>query len=308
MSGTHKGSHPLATMAAMGQLGSEELLYLPACSVIPGARSFMNLPFAVIPGYRFLRLDLHLPKNTHGPVPVVVYASGGAFLFSLKQHGPWKFLPSEGFAVVSVEYRPGGEACYPAALHDVKAAVRWVRANADRYGLDRERVAGWGSSAGAYLVSMAAVTNGMPEFEGTVGDNPEQSSRLASVIDHYGPSDYCTIAEDTQVARGQNMPIGTTAFFGFEPRNDPEEAAKLSPISYISAETVPFLILHGDADTRVGIGQSRRLHDALHKAGVDVEFITISGANHVGPEFDTPDAHARALGFLRRTLDVACAP
>lgn len=296
-----------ATIAMVSAMGTPELINPPPQRILSGARSYMNYPFALVPGYRMLRLDLHVPDGVTGPVPVVVYASGGAWLLVIKHHGPWKFLLSEGYAVASIEYRLSGEACFPAGVHDVKAAVRWLRANAENFGLDASRIAAWGSSAGAYLMAMAAATNGFPKFEGSVGEHLDQSSAIACVIDHYGPSDIASIAEDTNAIPGVMETLGTAAspetlFLGYAPAEEPAKARQANVATYISASTVPFLIMHGDADTRVGIGQSRRLYEALRRVGAGVEFHVVPGANHAGPEFDTPEAHQRALAFLRRAL------
>jgi acetyl esterase/lipase len=299
---------PRASLDFIAQRGPRELVFAPPQSVFPGVRSYLNLPFSLTAGYRMLRLDLHVPENAKGPLPVVIYASGGGWLLVAKNDGPWKFLLSEGFAVVSIEYRLSGEARFPAALHDVKTAIRWVRAHAETYGLDPARVAGWGSSAGAYLFSMAAVTQDRPEFEGD-GEHLDQSSRVASVIDHYGPSDLAAAAEDTNHLPGAMELMGTetspeTRLLGYVPASDPASAAKASVLSYVGPQTPPFLILHGDADTRLGIGQSRRLHEALQAQGSDTTFIVIPGANHGTPEFYAAEANTAALEFLRRTLDI----
>jgi acetyl esterase/lipase len=298
---------PQLTMDMVATMGMRDLLYPPPQEILPGAISYMNVPFALIPGYRMLRLDLHVPREAAQPVPVVVYASGGAWTLVAKHFGPWMFLPAAGYAVAVVEYRVSGEARFPAPLHDLKGAVRWLRAQASTYHLDPERVGAWGSSAGGYLMAMLAVTNGMPAFEGDVGGNVEQSSSVLSVIDHYGATDLAAMAEDTNGIPGVMEQFGTatspeTRLLGYIPQEHPEEAAKANPATYVSNETVPFLIMHGDADTRLGIGQSRRFYQALRDAGVDVTFEVISGANHGSPEFDTDEAHALALGFLEKTL------
>jgi acetyl esterase/lipase len=294
----------LKTVAALGQA---ELLYTPPQEILAGATSYMNVPIALIPGYRLLRLDLHLPKAAPGPIPVVVYASGGAWTLTMKHAGPWTFLPGRGYAVAVVEYRVSGEARYPAPLHDLKGAVRWLRANAAEYNLDADRIAAWGSSAGAHLLSMLAVTNGMPEFEGEVGGHLDCSSSVVSVIDHYGPSDLTAMGEDTNSVPGVMELFGTSTapearLLGFVPSERPEEAARANPITYVSRSTVPFLIMHGDGDIRLGVGQSRRLHQALRNVGADVTYHEIPGANHAGPEFHTDEANALAFEFLERTV------
>jgi acetyl esterase/lipase len=222
---------------------------------------------------------------------------------SMKAMGPWRFLLAEGYAVAAVEYRLSGEARHPAGVHDLKAAVRWLRANAGEYGLDAANIVAWGSSAGAYLSSMCAVTNGLPEFEGTVGDHLDQSSQVMAVIDHYGPADLAKVGEDTNSIPGVMEQFGTetspeTKLLGYRAQDDPERAELANPAHYLSAGTVPFLIMHGDADTRLGIGQSERFYQQLRQAGVQAEFHVIPGANHGTPEFDSPEAHKLALDFL----------
>ena len=307
MTNTSTSKMPLPDLNLVSAMGTRELLFPPPQEILPGATSYLNLPFALIPGYRTLRLDLHLPHGATEPVPVVVYASGGAWLLVMKHHGPWTFLPAAGYAVAVVEYRVSGEARFPAPLHDLKGAVRWLRANASTYNLDPERVGAWGSSAGAYLLSMLAVTNGMAAFEGEVGGNLDQSSAVLSVIDHYGPSDLAAMVEDTDSIPGVMEHFGTatspeTRLLGYIPSERLEEACRASPVNYLSRDTVPFLILHCDADTRLGIGQSRRFSRALQEAGVDAAFHTVPGANHAGPEFFTPEANALALEFLEKTM------
>jgi acetyl esterase/lipase len=294
---------PTISLATVMNMAPRELMVPPPVEVVADARSYLNVPFALIPGFRLLRLDLHVPVNPRPGSPLVTYASGGGWLMSLKAIGPWRFLLQQGYAVAAIEYRVSGEARYPAAIHDLKAAVRWLRANAGEYGLDATNIVAWGSSAGGYLSSMCAVTNGIPEFEGTVGDDLGQSSEVMAVIDHYGAIDLAKMAEDTNSVPGVMEHFGTetspeTKLLGYRPQDDPEQAELANPAHYLSAGTVPFLIMHGDADTRLGIGQSERFYDQLCRAGVKAQFHVIRGANHGTPEFDSPEAHQLALDFL----------
>lgn len=285
----------LPSLDFLANMGEPQLFQPPPqTGLVAGALSHIGVPFALIPGFRPLRMDLHLPVNASGPTPVVVYASGGAWRMVTKHHGPWPFLPSHGYAVAVVEYRVSDEALYPAPLHDIKGAVRFLRANAERYNLDPERVAGWGSSAGAYLLSLTGLTAGDPDFEGDVGGNLEWSSSLTTVIDHYGPSDLASMAADTNDLPNVMEQFGTdtspeTLLLGYRPDADPAGAAAASPVSHARAD-VPFLIMHGDSETRLGHQQSVRLYEALEQAGADVEFHIVPGANHAGPEFFTDDA------------------
>ncbi|MGH3249590.1 MAG: prolyl oligopeptidase family serine peptidase [Trebonia sp.] len=296
------GAPTISLATAMRMLPRELMLTSPV-EVVPGARSYLNVPFALVPGFRLHRLDLHVPVSPRPGAPLVTYASGGAWLMSLKALGPWRFLLQEGYAVAAVEYRVSGEARHPAGIHDLKAAVRWLRANAGEYGLDAVNIVAWGSSAGGYLSSMCAVTNGRPEFEGTVGDHLDQSSEVMAVIDHYGAIDLAKMGEDTNSIPGVLEQFGTetspeTKLLGYRPQDNPAQAELANPAHYLSADTVPFLIVHGDADTRLGIGQSERFYRQLCEAGVKAQFHVVPGANHGTPEFDSPQAHQLALDFL----------
>ncbi len=295
---------PRMGLEAIAASGNRDLLFPPPQEIFPDTLSHLRHPFAFVAGNRILRLDLHLPRTTTGPVPVVVYASGGGFRISMTHVGPWMCLLGKGYAVAVVEYRLSDEAKHPGPLHDVKAAIRWLRANAGAYGLDSERVAGWGSSAGGYLISLAGVTADSPEFEGAVGDNLDQSTALAAVIDHYAPTDFLNLAADTGNAV---EPLGTadsfdTRYLGYIPSDRPAEATAAAVATHVTASTVPFLILHGDADTRVGIEQSRRLYQALQAAGAEAELRVIPGVDHAAPEFEQDEANKLALAFLARHL------
>lgn len=274
--------------------------------LIPGAVSYRNISYAVVLGYRPLLLDIHVPAERPGPHPVVVYAHPGGWFAGVKEMGPWPFLPGAGYAVVSVSYRLREEALYPAPLHDVKAAIRWVRAHGADYGLQTGRIAGWGSSAGAFLLTMAGLTNGDPDLEGDVGTSPEVSSDLAAVIDFYGPSDWTTWAEDAHPDGPVELP-GTpdsteSRFLGYVPADHPGRAAAANPLNRVHAGAPPMLICHGDTDMRLGQAQSVRLYEALRAAGADATFVGVPGAGHGGPEFETPAMRARVLEFLGRVL------
>jgi acetyl esterase/lipase len=294
---------PALSLSTVRQMVPRDLLVPPPVEVVPGARSYLNVPYALVPGFRLHLLDLHVPLNPRPGAPLVTYASGGAWLMSLKALGPWQFLLEEGYAVAAVEYRLSGEARHPAGVHDLKAAFRWLRANAGEYGTGAANIVAWGSSAGGYLSSLCGVTNGLPEFEGTVGDYLDQSSDVMAVIDHYGAIDLARVGEDTNSIPGVMEQFGTdtspeTKLLGYRAQDNPEQAELANPAHYLSAATVPFLIMHGDADTRLGIGQSQRFYEQLRKAGARAEFHVLPGANHGTPEFDSPEAHQLALDFL----------
>lgn len=258
--------------------------------VFDGVDSYFELPYAVVPGFRPLVLDLHVPAGTQA-CPVVVYAHGGGFVGGTRTMGPWAFLLEAGYAVASVDYRLAAEAQFPFPIHDLAASVRWVRANAQQYRLNSGFVIGFGSSAGGYLMNALALTGpDLPGLTGSLGPTPEVSISLDAVIDHYAPTDFSTMAVPA------DSPL--IKFLGFEPSKRPDDAELANLCRYARASSPPFLIAHGDCDTVVDFDQSRRLHEALINAGARSELIVVAGANHVAVEFDQPAMHQQTLDFL----------
>jgi len=274
--------------------------------VFPGVASYLDRPYATVIGFRQLTMDLHIPRRPAAmPMPVVVYAHPGGFFTGIKQMGPWRFLLEAGVAVVSVQYRLSGEAVFPAAIHDVATAVRWVRTNADRYGLDAQRVVGFGSSAGAYLISAVALAGDDSDLVSSPGADSEVSCGLTAVVEHYGPTDFLKHDDDAHPDAIERMhgPDSTLArFFGFVPATRPEavERGNLCRLAHQGAP--PFLIAHGDQDRRVGIEQSRRLHRALTAVGVRADLVEIVGGDHGSAHFNAPALHHRTLAFLESVL------
>lgn len=277
-----------------------------------GAVSHFELPYAQVLGFRPMVLDLHVPERVADQaVPVVVYVHGGGFVGGSRAMGPWAFLLQAGYAVASVDYRLAGECVFPGPVQDVAAAVRWVRAHAADYGLDAQRVIGFGSSAGGYLMNAVALTgDDYPGMTGDLGPTPALSCHLDVVIDHYAPVDFRKLDQDADPggpgsAVGPDSPM--TRFLGFTVAERPDDAERANLCRYVKNSSPPFLIVHGDADTVVGFGQSRRLAEALVGAGVRAELIVIQGADHGAPEFDQEPLHAQTLAFLAATVGSASA-
>jgi acetyl esterase/lipase len=293
---------PLPADFDLSALIRPELAGRKTLDLFSGSVSHLGLAYAAPPGFRPLALDLHIPQSPDGAaVPVVIYAHGGGFLGGSRAMGPWAFLLAAGYAVASVDYRLSGECQFPGPVHDVAAAVRWVGAHAGEYGLDPDRVAGFGSSAGGYLVNAVALAgDNHPSLTGTLGPTPDLSCRLTAVIDHYAPSDFLTFDDDGEdVVEPANAPATSAArFLGFVPSDRPAEAQLANLCRYATAASPPFLIAHGDADHRVGIGQSRRLLAALTRAGARAELIVVPGADHGSAEFDQQPLHDKTLAFL----------
>lgn len=260
------------------------------------------------------KLDLYLPKGA-GPFPVVLIIHGGAFMFGDKAHEISKAgtdqLVAHGYAVANVNYRLSGEARAPAQVHDVKAAVRWLRAHAAEYRLAPERFGAWGSSAGANLAALLGTSWGVPALEGAALGNADQSSCVQAVVDWFGPTDFLQMDAQLRDAPcpaqdNHDAPDSPESLLiGAPIQSRPDLAAAINPITYVSPAAAAFLIQHGTADCVVPPGQSRLLFDALLPAvGADrVELTLIEGAPHGGgPLFWAEENVQQVLDFLDRFL------
>jgi acetyl esterase/lipase len=227
-------------------------------------------------------LDLYLPKNAEGKLPIIVAIHGGGWSGGDKARPQILPLLRDGYAVASINYRLSQVAKFPAQVHDCKAAIRWVRAHADELHLDADRIGIWGDSAGGHLVALLGTTADNKELEGEEG-NANFSSRVQAVCDYYGPADFLTINDQAppDTAIHHNAPDSPEAKLigGAIPENK-EKAALASPVHYASKDAAPFLIMHGDVDKVVPVQQSIELRDALQKAGVEASLYIIGGQGH----------------------------
>jgi acetyl esterase/lipase len=246
-------------------------------------------------------LDLVLPvKRAEDPLPVVVYVHGGAWLAVDKSFGLPPVIPyaaSGQYAGVTIGYRLSGEATWPAQIHDCKAAIRWIRANAAKYGLDADRIGVWGDSAGGHLVAILGTSGDVPAMNGRLGPNADLSSRVACVVDFFGPTDLLRMVQVAPPESDQdaaNWP--ETRLIGGPIQDNPEKVASASPLTYVTADDPPFLIVHGTQDPIVPFNQSELLHAALAKAGVPSTLIAVEGAGH-GTGFP-PEAGKLARRFF----------
>ncbi len=256
-------------------------------------------------------LDLYVPAGD-GPCPLVILVHGGGFQFGDKQMPLVQSmfaLRDAGYAVATVNYRLSGEATFPAAVADVKAAVRYLRANASQYNLDADRFAIWGESAGAYLAVMTAITDD-GTLTGDVTENADVSSSVKAVLDFYGPvtffdmdADFAALGKTTSTNDASSF---ESAFVG-TPIGQLTDAQKqeISPLCYISSDTaLKVWIQVGDADENVPYTQSQRLADAFTSAiGADsVQFEILPGAAHEDPAFYTADNLAKVTAWLDANL------
>jgi acetyl esterase/lipase len=202
------------------------------------------------------------------------------------------YVAGGDYVGVSVGYRLTDKGSWPAQIHDCKAAIRWVRANAEKLGIDPEKIGVWGSSAGGHLVSHLGTSGDIKEVEGNLGTTGV-SSRVACVVDFCGPSDF----PNFQITSGARSPI--TKLLGGLPMEKSEAAKEASPITYVTKDDPPFLIVHGTDDRTVPFDQGVRLHEAQRKAGVDSTFVKIEGGGH---GIGGPEVERRVRAFIEKHL------
>ena len=245
------------------------------------------------------RLDLYLPeKASDKPLPLLVWVHGGGWLGGSKSENPGAALTASGeYASASVEYRFSNKALFPAQIQDCQAAIRFLRAKAKKYNLDPDHIGAWGGSAGGHLVALLGTAGGADAFP-KVGENRDQSDRVQAVIDLFGPADFAAIkrqvAADKTVKNIFNLDDMSSPYaklFGAKPGQRAELEKSASPVTFVSKDDPPFLIIHGTADTLVPYAQSTELADALKKAGVDVVLQPVPGGGHGGPQFMSPAAN-----------------
>lgn len=281
---------------------------LPPAVTRGGMRSLLDVPFSELPGYRPLSLDVHLPADASTPLPTILYIHGGAWLFGTRSvfspvyvelADPFAEMVAGGFAVVSVDYRLSAEAPWPASLHDVAAALRYVVARAPELCIDPERIAVWGESAGGHLAMLLAFRQG---HEGALGsDGPDVAlPPLAALVDWYGVADIREPMPDFPLPG----PSPESLLIGGEDPADHPLGAEASPITHVGARLPAVLVMHGDQDSLVPHVGSQRIVEALEATGTPVTAVFIEGAEHGWA--GTPDIALQALAdtvaYLQRVL------
>ncbi|MFA4947871.1 MAG: alpha/beta hydrolase [Candidatus Krumholzibacteriia bacterium] len=253
-------------------------------------------------GHPRQKLDLYLPKGAENP-PLMILIHGGGFKEGDKSEENAAQWLTQCYAVASLNYRFSSDAVFPAQIGDCKAAVRWLRANAKKYGYDSNRFGARGSSAGGYLVTMLGTTGATRKFD--VGENLDVSSRVQAVADRYGPTDFLQM----DAHRMSGGPVNNTPdspaseLIGGNIADNRDKVENANPINYVTKDCPPFIIVHGDSDPLVPHHQSELLVAALAKAGIPVTLYTVKGGGHGG--FDDPNADAVVREFFARYLKPA---
>jgi acetyl esterase/lipase len=274
---------------------------------------FLDVAYAALSPAQ--KLDIYLPESGFGPFPVIVSIHGGAFMGCDKadaQVMPMLEGLPRGYAVVAINYRLSGEAKFPALVQDAKAAIRWIRANAARFGFDPQRIAAWGSSAGGYQASMLGVTAGVPELEDLNLGNPDQPSDIQAAVVWYGPTDFLKMDEQL-TALGMPPPAGMehnsadspeSLLLGQQITNIPERVRAANPETYIHPNAPPFFIQHGTRDAVVpalqAVNFAARLEKVVGEKKVQLELL--DGAEHADQAFETNDNVQKILAFLDEHL------
>ena len=254
-------------------------------------------------GEKALKLDIFVPTSVETP-PLVVWVHGGAWRAGNKQWTQaYPFLTDHGFAVASIQYRFSQEAIWPAQIQDCKAAIRWLRAHASEYGYDASRIGVWGSSAGGHLVAMLGTAGEVKGWE--VGEHLDQSSQVQAVCDWFGPTDFLqmdarAIPGGPIVHDAANSP--ESQLVGGKIQENPKATQAANPITYISRDDPPFLIMHGDQDQLVPYHQSELLQAALEKKKVSSTLKRIYGAGHGGPNFTTHENLLLVREFFEKEI------
>lgn len=249
-------------------------------------------------GHERQKLDLFLPEKSGAALPLLIWIHGGGWQAGSKDGCPplRSGFVERGYAVASIGYRLSGHAAFPAQIEDCKAAIRWLRAHAKEYHLDPKRFGVWGSSAGGHLVALTGTSGDVKQFD--VGANPDQSSRVQAVCDYYGPTDFTVFVTTPGYESHATAGSPEAKLIGGTVMENKDKAARVNPITYVSSDDPPFLIVHGDKDPTVPINQSQLLFESLKKAGVSAHLHTIHGAGHGGPGFAGKDIDEMVAAFF----------
>ena len=245
-----------------------------------------------------LSLNMARPESGEGPFPTVLCIHGGGFRAGTREgyDDLCRRLAGRGFVAVTVTYRLAPAHQFPAAVHDVKAAVRWLRANARTYKIDPERIGVTGGSAGGHLAQFLGVTGGVEQFEGESG-NLDQSSRVACVVNVYGASDF-TQSYGKSVDAHEVLPL----FLGGNLEEQRPRHILASPLYWVTPEAAPTLCIHGTEDKYVPHEQATWIVDRMKAAGVEAELLTLEGAGHGFKGADAEKAEAAMFAFFDKHL------
>jgi acetyl esterase/lipase len=273
-----------------------------------GVTSHADVVYASLPGFRPMIVDIYTPVKMGGPKPLILYIHGGGWVGGHTRHsGALANFPAvlaqlarEGFVVASLEYRLSGEAPFPAQLQDARAAIRFLKANAAKYGIDPARVGVWGGSAGGHLAALAALSCGVTSLD--PASAPAGSECVQSAVTWYGVFDFAPLL--ARAASNGQLNGAENALLRCAPATCTDAVVKaVSPASYIDAKDPPFLLIHGEADAVVPVSQSRDAEVQMKAAGMSVESIYIPGVDHSFIGKSAAETRAATLKATNATFD-----
>ena len=287
---------PVAETASQNDVYPDRVTRFPH-----GVTGFADVTYAVLPGFRPLVLDLYRPEGT-AEHPLVLFVHGGGWIGGNTRHSgaladfPQALaqLAAEGFVVASVEYRLSGEAPFPAALQDVRAALRYLKDHADRYRIDSSKVAVWGGSAGGQLAALAAVSCGEQSLDAQPA--PARSECVQGAVIWYGVFDFAPVIGRTDEAAANR-------YLGCNGSCEEGVVRRASPVAYVTADDPPFLLVHGEGDRTVDVSQSRDFETALRKARVSVESLYIPNVDHSFIGRSADETRSATLAATNATFD-----
>ncbi|MDX1945041.1 MAG: alpha/beta hydrolase [Pirellulaceae bacterium] len=301
----------IALLGCLGFVFVSSALAQPAAPQRPKLRPGFTAEYDVkyVPdGDAAQALDIYFPdKLGDKPLPLLIWIHGGGWSGGSKTGMPYLYQLGRGYVVASLEYRFSQKAVFPAQIQDCQAAIRFLRANSKKYGIDPERVGVGGGSAGGHLAALVGTSGGKKAFP-PIGGNEDQSDRVQAVCDIYGPTNFWTVVkqadEDKNVKNIFQWNSGDpySRLIGAKLGEDKEKCDAVSPVHYVSKDNPPFLILHGDRDALVPYAQSEELRDLLAKAGVEVTLQKLPGAGHGGPAFGLPAIARLTTAFFDKHL------
>jgi len=247
-------------------------------------------------------LDIYLPANAKGKLPLVIFIHGGGWLSNDKYAdiGYMKKtvaeIVSNGFALASIDYRFSTQAVFPAQIQDCNRAVSFLYDNADKYGFDKNRFAVMGFSAGGHLASLVGLSKNN-DVSAFFMPGTSKSYRFKAVLDFYGPAELILFPGSNDAKSPEGLLIGAA------PLSRPDLAKAASPINYVDKADPPFLIIHGEKDQLVSTKHSELLSSWLRVSGVENELIIVKDAPHFGEMFDADEVRNKVMNFLRKQLN-----
>lgn len=245
------------------------------------------------------QLDLIQLEGDSQARPLIVWIHGGGWRAGSRAKPPIRRIVESGFTVASISYRFTDQAIFPAQIHDCKAAIRFLRANAEKYHYQADWIGVAGSSAGGHLALLVGTAADNKELEGNVGGNLDQSSTVQAVVDFFGPSDF-VLRGKSQPEKAYSEKAGSYALLGgnLNGKIAPEMERRASPAAYVTDKSPPLLILHGVEDQQVLMDQSERMVQIYQAAGRPVELIRVAGAGHGGAAFFMSENYDRVEQFF----------